>query len=290
MISAFDVHHVLGARRSALHRAAEVYAEHVLPLPISTDDDPTPRIDPSALAIASGTPAGPVEAWTAARALGSDRTVLVPAAAVHTFGAYNSAGLYVATSAGTGAAGSPGEALGRGLLGALGYEALTRAVRGTHAATRVPLDALEADPELKFLVSSAGNLDVDLELLDLPTPAGFAVLARAVDPDGGAPLWALGSAVAWPRAALEAIRDLLGGVQLRRELDADDELDTGDPLLRALDPYSLAVDGRHPVDLAAETGWPALLDGLHVLTVPIAAPDLAQGGVWVARTLLLGRD
>jgi hypothetical protein len=222
---------------------------------------------------------------------------LVPAAAVAPFGAYNIDGLCVPTSAGTAAAGSAGQALGRGLLGALGYEALDLAVRGRRPARPVALSALDSDAELRFLVSSAGNLGLAVELLDLSDPqpsGGFVLLARTTDTTSGVPLWALGSDISWQQAALAALRDLLGIVQLGRELAGDDTIDGGDPVLRALDPYSLVVAGDGAVDLTAGIDWAELLDrigrsGRDALAVPLRARDLARGGVWTARVLMVAQ-
>jgi bacteriocin biosynthesis cyclodehydratase domain-containing protein len=298
-VSAFDVHHAVGARLSAIHRAAEIYAGRAVPLAIGTDDDVSARIDPASLVIASGIGirAEDIPAWVRATSLVSGQTRLVPAAAVAPFGAYNIDGLCVPTSAGTGAAGSAGQALGRGLLGALGYEALDLAVRGRRSARQVALSALDDDAELRFLASSAGNLGLTVELLDLSDPApsgGFVLLARTTDPTSGVPLWALGSDLGWQQAALVALRDLLGSVQLGRELADDDAIDGGDPVLRALDPYGLVVAGDAVVDLTAEIDWTELLDrigrsGRDALAVPLPARDLARGGVWTARVLMVAQ-
>jgi bacteriocin biosynthesis cyclodehydratase domain-containing protein len=298
-VSAFDVHHAVGARLSAVHRAAEVYAERSLPLRI--DDGPTARIDPATLHIASGTGIGAsdIRAWTRATSLVTGQARLVPAAAVQSFGAYNIDGVCVPTSAGTAAAGTAGQALGRGLLGALGYEALDRAVRGRRPVARVPVSAVDDDAELRFLIRTAVNLDLTVELLDLSDPTGgFVLLARTSD----GPLWALGSDISWRQAALVALRDLLGTVQLGRDLAADDPVDNGDPILRALDPFSLAVtgdraaapDGQVEVDLAAAIGWDELLvriagSGRDALAVPRPAADLARGGIFAARVLLVAQ-
>src|SRR5439155_1521296 len=90
--------------------------------------------------------------------------VLVPTAAVGPFGPLNHDGTCVATAAGAGAGRSVAEALGAGLASALAFDALDRAIRGAEATAADPR-LLAADPELDFLVRSAGNLRIEFELL-----------------------------------------------------------------------------------------------------------------------------
>lgn len=115
-VSAVDVHHVAGARLNALFRAAEVYAEHVVPPQVLTAAaleaaaGKWTRLAPAELAVSSGldVPADRIAHFSEATSLLDGRTVLVPAGAVRTFGGWNDAGLFERTSAGTGAAGTPG--------------------------------------------------------------------------------------------------------------------------------------------------------------------------------------
>ncbi len=298
-VTAFDVHHVAGARLRALFRAAEVYAEHVVP-PAEPLTGPAldaarekwAAVDPAALTVAGGLGLGADAApvWCAATSLLSGATVLVPAAALRPFGAHNRDRLAEPTSAGTGAGATPREAAARGLLTVLGHDTLRRALRGAVPVRAVDPAALEAagDAELTFLVRSAANLGVALEVLDLGTSEECAVptvLARA----GGR--WALGTALRWNEAALEAVRDLLGAVQYGAETGAA-PLDTGDPLMRDLDPATLSASAPSAdVDLARGTDWPALgarlrAAGQDVLAAPAPAADLAAGRVHAARVLL----
>ncbi len=312
-ISAFDVHHVAGARLRALYRAAEVYAEHVVPLTGLVGPDAArspgerrPLVDPQALATTAGTGAttADVPSWAPAVSLLGGTEVLVPAGALRPLGADNRDRFFEATPAGTGAGGSPGEATARALLSALAYDALRGALRGAPAA-RVSLDEFPDDAELVFLARSAKNLGLELELLELGAGSHRAapiVLARATDPATGLPRWSVGSGLRLRQAALEAVRDLLGPVQLGRDLDtgrpAGDDggdrgapADPGDPLVRALDPGTLQVGADAPLDPAPDADWPTLLAGLRargrdVLVAPGGAPDLRAGRIEVARVLL----
>ncbi|MFI1801096.1 TOMM precursor leader peptide-binding protein [Streptomyces sp. NPDC020379] len=297
-VSAFDVHHVAGARLRALRTAAAVYAEHVAPLPgvltaCATTHPAPPLTEPGRITTARGLPAPPaaVHDWVAAVSLLTGERSFVPAAAVRTFGPYNTAGLYVPTTAGTGTGTSVPEAAYDGLMSALAYEALDEAVRGTRQATRVPLTPTgdPADPEVTFLVRTAENLGADVELLDLsdPDPAPGApcvLLARAAGSS-----WAIGSDVSWRRAAVTALRDLLGRLQLEQDPEHHGPTDTGDPLMPDLAPDTLPADGDRP---PAERGRAGdLLErlraaGRDVLVVDTTSPDLRAGGLHVVRALL----
>nr|WP_248001843.1 TOMM precursor leader peptide-binding protein [Streptomyces sp. RPA4-2] len=115
-ISAADVHTVAGARLTALFRAAEVYAEHVVPPRVldahalRAATGKWTRVAPAELAVSSGldVPADRVAHWSEALSLTDGRTVLVPAGAVRTLSGWNARGLFERTSAGTGAAGARG--------------------------------------------------------------------------------------------------------------------------------------------------------------------------------------
>ncbi|MFC8451022.1 TOMM precursor leader peptide-binding protein [Kitasatospora sp. NPDC057223] len=301
-VAAFDVHHVAGARLRALYRAAEVYAEHVVPLTgllgpaqAQASHGRRPLIGPQSLGTASGTWTGSadVPAWGRAHSLLDGSEVLVPAAALRTLGADNRDRAFEATAAGTGAGATEGEAAARGLLSALSYDALRRALRGAPTA-RVDPEAFPDDAELVFLARSAKNLGLELDLLELAAGSHRAVpvvLARAADPGTGRPVWALGSGLRLRHAVLEAVRDLLGQAQLGRDQGPDGEVDTGDPLIRELDPRALTAGPGAPLDPAPGTDWTTVLDtlraaGRDVLLAPAGATDLRAGRIEVARVLL----
>lgn len=308
-ISAFDVHHVAGARLRALYRAAEVYAEHVVPPAGRVEAAEAlagaahrPLVDPRSLGIGAGTGAGAADVplWAAATSLLTGAQVLVPAGALRTFGPYNRDRAFEATCAGTGAAGTPAAATARGLLSALAHDALRRTLRGAPAA-RVDPGLFQDDPELVFLARSAKNLGLELELLELGSgPEQFVpvVLARATDPGTGRDSWAIGSGLRLRGAVLEAARDLLGRVQLGRDTagpaagrPAADHPDTGDPMLRELATATLPVGTGTPSDPAAARTLPEVTArlgalGRDALVAPVDAADLRAGRIAVARVLL----
>lgn len=163
-IAAFDVHHLAGARMRALYAAATAYVEHMVPLDTAAGAAVDRTLGPDALTTGGGSGAQP-GAWTLATSLIGKEPVRVPAAAVRTFGAHNRGRLHLATAAGAGAGADAREAAGTGLLSALAHDALLRAVRGTTVVSPVAADG--DDPELVFLLKSAANLDLAVELLDL---------------------------------------------------------------------------------------------------------------------------
>nr|WP_308122242.1 TOMM precursor leader peptide-binding protein [Streptomyces sp. TRM70350] len=286
-IAAFDVHHLAGARTRALYAAAETYVEHMVPLVPSATPTAATALGPDALTTGAGTgrTEADVTAWITATSLLTKEPVRVPAAAVRTFGAYNRDRMHQATSAGSGAGGTAQEAAGRGLLSALAHDALLRAVRGT--ATTAPVTA-DADPELVFLLKSAGNLDIEAELVDLGEQArSSAQVVLAREPGGR---WAVGAGLSRRSAACAALRDLLGQAQLAAE-DTGAPVDTGDPLVRDLAPATIAVTGGRVVAEAEATTFDAVLDrlrgaGRDVLHVPTTPADLPAGGISTARILL----
>ncbi|MFD9338929.1 TOMM precursor leader peptide-binding protein [Streptomyces sp. NPDC060028] len=291
-IAAFDVHHVAGARMRALDAAALVYAEHVVPAGGLVAGAPAPAGLPE-LAVSCGVP-GTVTTYQQAVSLLTKEPVLVPAGAVRPFGPHNADRLFERTRAGAGAGPALADAAAAGLASALGYDALLRAVRGA-AAGLVPLPAVDAeadaDAELVFLVRSAERLELPVELLDLGEGARSGVhvlLARSGE------RWALGSDPGRRSAAVHALRELLGAVQFERDeaCGHGGAADTGDPLLRDLDPRALTVSGAAgPADDGAAIGWAEVLErlgsaGRDAYVVPTGSPDLASAGIHTVRVLL----
>ncbi|MEE1738953.1 TOMM precursor leader peptide-binding protein [Streptomyces sp. BE147] len=295
-IAAFDVHHLAGARMRALYAAAEAYVEHVVPVETADTEAAAGEgaadlvLAPEALTTGGGTGVRP-RAWVTATSLIGKEPVRVPAAAVRTFGAHNRDRLHLATSAGSGAGGSAREAAGRGLMSALAHDALLRAVRGTTGVSPVAADA--ADPELVFLLKSAANLDVSVELLDLGEAArtsAHVVLAREADSGPAGGRWAVGAGLSRRTAACSALRDLLGQVQLAAE-DPDAEPDLGDPLLGDFAAGTVAVTGESVAAEGETTTFEAVLDrlreaGRDALYVSTTPADLPAGGISTARVLL----
>ncbi|MFH9687042.1 TOMM precursor leader peptide-binding protein [Streptomyces sp. NPDC017413] len=295
-IAAFDVHHLAGARTRALYAAAEAYVEHVVPLAGVSGGERdggarAPRtLGPDALTTGGGTGARPA-AWAVATSLIGKDPVRVPAAALRPFGPHNDDRAHLATTAGSGAGGSAAEAAGRGLLSALAHDALLRAVRG---ATRVgPLAVGGDDPELVFLLKSAANLDIAVDLLDLgeaDRSSAHVVLAREANGLPASARWAVGAGLSRRSAAASALRDLLGQVQLAAE-DPGAAVDTGDPLVVDLAPGAIAAGGASVAADAAETTFDAVLEALRLagrdaLYVPTTPVDLRSGSIATARVLL----
>ncbi|WP_411117489.1 TOMM precursor leader peptide-binding protein [Streptomyces sp. 058-1L] len=290
-IAAFDVHHLAGARMRALYAAAEVYVEHVVPLPVRDLPQQALRtLGPAALTTGGGTGAEPT-AWATATSLITKEPVRVPAAALRPFGPHNRDRAHLASRAGSGAGGSAVEAAGLGLLSALAHDALVRAVRGT---TRVsPVAADGSDPELVFLLKSAANLDIAVELLDLgeaDRTSAHVVLAREAEGPSGQGRWAVGAGLSRRTATASALRDLLGRAQLAAE-DPGAEVDLGDPLVGDLAAAAIAVGGESVAVEGAETTFDAVLDrlrsaGRDALYAATTPADLPSGSVATARVLL----
>ncbi|MEV7292322.1 TOMM precursor leader peptide-binding protein [Streptomyces microflavus] len=290
-IAAFDVHHLAGARTRALYAAAEVYVEHVVPLQVRDVPQQALRtLGPAALTTGGGTGAEPT-AWATATSLITKEPVRVPAAALRPFGPHNRDRAHLASRAGSGAGGSAAEAAGLGLLSALAHDALVRAVRGT---TRVsPVAADGSDPELVFLLKSAANLDIAVELLDLgeaDRTSAHVVLAREAEGPSGQGRWAVGAGLSRRTATASALRDLLGQVQLAAE-DPGAAVDLGDPLVGDLAAAAIAVGGESVAVEGAETTFDAVLDrlrsaGRDALYAATTPADLPSGSVATARVLL----
>ncbi|MFE0202946.1 TOMM precursor leader peptide-binding protein [Streptomyces sp. NPDC058985] len=288
-IGAADVHHVAGARLRALHRAAETYAEHTVPHRRTGAPEPSVRLAPAGFGTWTGIgdAQADVRGWVAATSLLTKERFLVPEGAVRPFGAGNRDRLFEATRAGMSAGASATDAAAQGMLSALAYDALQRAIRGSGVpGVAVPADA---DPELTFLLSSAANLGVETELLDLGERerSGVAVvLARS-----GA-RWAVAAELSYPAAAAAALRDLVGEVQLEQQGLAQGT-SYGDPLLSDFDPRALAVTGTVTVTAGA-TEAPSWTDVLRrlgeqrrdALVTPTGSADLERAGVHVVRVLL----
>ncbi|MFI8089814.1 TOMM precursor leader peptide-binding protein [Streptomyces sp. NPDC086080] len=296
-VAAFDVHHTAGARLRALNAAAEVYAEYVVPGALAPQDagGAAPVVDPDRLTTATGSGADAVAAWVLGTSLLTKEPVRIPAGAVRPFGPDNLGRRFEPSRAGAGAGGGPAEAAAAGLLSALSHDALRRAVRGTGRTTVLAPDEFAEDPEAGFLLRSAGHLGLDVELLDLGEAehTGVSVVLARTGPDRpGEPCrWAAGAALDRTAAATDALRDLLGAVQLAAEgvLGAPD---TGDPLLADLDAALIPVTA--PDGSAARPGpvtWADVLErlaaaGRDAFVVPTHAQDLPAAGLHTVRVLL----
>ncbi|MFD4970677.1 TOMM precursor leader peptide-binding protein [Streptomyces sp. NPDC058424] len=300
-VAAFDVHHTAGARLRALNAAAGVYAEHVVPTshaPNGTSDpghpDALPKVDPDALTTATGAGGDPVASWALATSLLTKEQTLVPAGAVRPFGPDNQDRRFEPSRAGAGAGDGLPEAAAAGLLSALAHDALQRSVRGTGRTTVIAPAEFADDPEATFLLRSAGHLELDVEVLDLgeaDRTGVSVVLARTRPAESDGPCrWATGAALDRTAAATDALRDLLGTVQLAAErvLGAPD---TGDPLLADLDAALIPVTAQDDATDRSAVTWTDVLEhlaatGRDALVVPTHAADLPAAGIHTVRVLL----
>lgn len=249
-VSAFDVHDLVGARARVLAHAAVAYADRLT--------------------------AGP------ATSLGDGRPVEVPRAALEPFGAANSGRTVEPGRAGAGAGVDRDSAVHDALGSALAYSALQAAIAGA-TVCRIPLSSLGDDPELHFLTRAAANLGFTVDLLDLgPAPGGaHALLARC----GETALWTVAADPSWREAAVRALCDLVGQLQLRQQAGATDGRD---PFLADFDPDTLVAAGDAPPRLDATGTWPDVIDalGTDVVVAPIGGSDLPAHGLHAVRVVL----
>ncbi|MEV7862323.1 TOMM precursor leader peptide-binding protein [Streptomyces hirsutus] len=305
-VVAFDVQHTAGARLRALDAAAGVYAEHVVPaLPTPggaslTDGAEAARVRPETLSTATGAGGDPVAAWIPATSLLTKEQILVPAGAVRPFGPDNQDRRFEPTRAGAGAGDGLPAAAAAGLLSALAHDALQRAVRGTGRTAALSPALLADDPEGTFLLRSAGHLGLETELLDLgeaDRTGVSVVLARTRPAEPGEPVrWAVGAALDRAAAAGDALRDLIGTVQLTAE-GVLGTPDPGDPLLADLDaaliPVTVPAAEEEPSASRPPVTWADVLErlasaGRDALVVPTHAADLPAAGIHTVRVLLTG--
>ncbi|WP_147449559.1 TOMM precursor leader peptide-binding protein [Actinomadura pelletieri] len=304
LIAAADLHYVPRARTRALLAAALAYVARSGPGAWAAA--PVERPGPDAvpldrLLISTGRAFDDRDAggpWPAATSLLDGASRHVPAAAVHPFSPANAALHVEPTAAGDGAGTGEAEAIRQGLLSALAYEALREAAAGAVAET-IDVTAAADGSEIDFLVRTARNLELTVELVDLaPRRPAHLVLARTTGDgdergDGHEPVpWAVGAALSRDSAVTIALRDLIAAEQLRRALGETETVDFGDPLFPALDPRAIrsgAVGTSRP-----ETTVAALLDDLRArdldaLVVPTTTSDLLRHGHLVTVRVLLAR-
>ncbi|WP_336048152.1 TOMM precursor leader peptide-binding protein [Streptomyces sp. CA2R101] len=294
VVTAFDLHHVAGARMRALRAAAGEYLDLVTPAPVVSAEraQGTERIEPAGLSTFSGMDlsARTAGAWCLATSLIDGSEVLVPAAAVRPYAPFhNPAGTFTATTAGLGTGTSAADGAYRGLYSALAHLAVTTAIRSGARAPLVAPESLTADAELAFLLSSAENLGVVAELLHLPLAGAATVLLARTRAADGTPLWAIGADGSPTRAARTALRDLLGQCQILAE--RPEEPPAGHQLIESFDPYTLP--GGEATALARQGAEvPAVLKtlraaGYEPYAVADGSPDLRQAGLHAVRVLLV---
>ncbi len=281
-VPAFDLHHVAGARQRALAAAVVgVTARDAVTAPAGAEMERVAERLVTAVR-PELVEEGP---WVTATSLLSGDQVAVPLAAAEPLGAANATHGFEPTPAGGGAGDTAGAAVRAGLAGALAYAALQATIRGG-AVQGVALDSLRTDVELEFLLRSARNLDVDVEVLDLSAHAPVpVVVARTTAP--GRPVWAVAADVSWRDAAVAALRDLVGRVQVT----GAGLVDSADPVLPELDAGTFVAATTTDAPLDRATTWRevrAALEtaGQDAFAVQVGGVDVAAGGFVAVRVLL----
>ncbi len=315
-VTAFALDTQTDARAAARNSAALVYEAllHAHGMPRSASpyvpDTAHERVSGVELSNWSGTaePAGPdgrpgqapwLRAWvwdpTEQILPAHGRTVAVPAAAVHPGGALNRDRRFEPGSAGAGAGATVDAAARAGLLSALAYEGVVAALRGKAAARELSVDT-PADGDCAFLLRSLAHLDQRVTLLELPGAApAHAVAALASHQASDRTAEALGHGSTRTEAAVHALRDLLGVLQLGCH---DRTVDLGDPLVPGLDAGALRATAVESVPPAVLSGTEEMGPGprgherlgtmpdREVLVVVTTPPDLRAGGLETVRVLL----
>ncbi len=314
-ITAFDLQTAAAARARALDAVAVTYADAMATTSAAVRGaDPGHNGNASKLALVADaalltwtglTPAEPVPAeagpvvpagdveprWLPAISLASGETRYVPAAAVYPWSGLNARGRFERTGAGAGAGRTSAEARQAGLLSAVCYLALRDAMADTGTARRVQPAALGTDPEIEFLLSAAEPAGRPATLLRVAGPGPVHVLMALAEGEGR-PAWAVGAALAEPAAAVAALRDLVGALQLGAGQDQHQAPDLGPELLPDFDPRTLTVasdDRPAPEPAASELAECLLASGYEALAVDTTPPDLAGTGLFATARVLLAR-
>ena len=316
-VTAFDLHTAAAARARALDAVAVTYADAMaVTSGAIRGADPGHNGNGAKLALVADaalltwtglTPAGPVSAessparpaspagqavdaepgWLPASSLTTGETRYIPAAAVYPWSGLNARGRFERTGAGAGAGRTSAEARRAGLLSAVCYLALRDAMAGAEPARQVEPAALGADPEIEFLLSAAETAGRPATLLRLAAPGPVHVMLALAQGEGR-PGWAVGAALAESAAAVTALRDLVGTLQLgpgqlgpgqpgagqpgagQPAGGQDRALDLGPELLPDFDPRTLPVaSGDRPAPVPADTAFAASV---------LAAPEPAAAG------------
>ncbi|MEU8362745.1 TOMM precursor leader peptide-binding protein [Nonomuraea sp. NPDC048882] len=254
LITAFDLHYVPVARRSAMRAALLAYVGQVASVrnAVTGSTELPHTLAPADLSTSTGLAIEERETipWLPATSLVSGEQRLVPAAAVHPWSGLNADSWFERSGAGAGAGASIGEAVRAGLLSAIAFEALRATVSGRGEPRPVLCGDPETGSELEFLLRTCGNLSVRPEVLELsPWRNAGIVLARIPD-SADRPLWTVRAASSRQDALVEALRDLAGLLQLRHLAKIED-VDLGEPLLPGFDARAVPTSGE-PVPVATD--------------------------------------
>jgi bacteriocin biosynthesis cyclodehydratase domain-containing protein len=234
-IAAFDLHSVFAARIRAFAVAATVYVDEVMTAPGAVaavaagpaGNGAEAAVAPGELATWSGLPdPGPGDLWVPARSLAHGALRYLPAAAVYPYAPVNQALVFEPTSAGAGCGVTVAEAVRQGLMSALADWAIRRAVSGRCAVTELPVLA-DGDKEIEFLLLAVRNLNREVRFYALAPEAPVSVVLAVSDRGGGdggeatASVghtdWSAGSALSLRDAIADALRDIVGTIQLSDE-------------------------------------------------------------------------
>ncbi|MFI7523566.1 TOMM precursor leader peptide-binding protein [Micromonospora globbae] len=261
-LTAFDVHTVMGARLAAYRVAVRDHALRyadpdtgVVATAAQLADrgeHPVPwtELDTATGAVAYD-PDRPLR-WLPATVLGGTGTVWVPAGAALPTSAADGEGLTEPTVAGAVAADSLDDVIDQGLADALGYRALTAALRGASGLVRLADEELTGDDDTAFVLKAAHRFGRQVAAYVLPGAApAYAVLAVTEEPDGGRRDWRLAASFDPVTARLAALRDLVGLIQVRHFENTEPDL--GAPVLADLDPVVLTATAAEP-SAAAPSG------------------------------------
>jgi hypothetical protein len=276
LITGFDLHHMPVARQRATHAALLAYAGEVASIHDEVGEPPATHVSPEAIVTWSGEDVNSGPPWLPAGSLLSGTRHFVPVSAIHPFSSFNRKGQFDRSSAGDGAAPTVDEAIRRGLLSALAYEALD-----SSAAELVHLRPSGTDRELEFLVRTADILGLDVELHDLtPGRVCRVVLARSHDPH----LVTVAAALSTRAATVSALRDLVGQAQL---LGEGSPIDLGNPLMsHPTTPMYSSCSPWTGDAVATRLHGELVARGLDALVVDTTPADVAQLGLVTVRVLL----
>jgi bacteriocin biosynthesis cyclodehydratase domain-containing protein len=297
LITAFDLHYVPVARRSALRAALLVYVGQVASVRRAVTGSTAMQntLSPTDLSTSTGLAIEERErlSWLPATSLVSGEQRLVPAAAVHPLSALNSESLFERSGAGDGAGATIGEAVRAGLLSAIAFEALRDAVSGRGEPHPIQCGEPRTGSELEFLLRTFDNLDVRPEVLEISRWRNASIVLARTPDHAQRPLWTVQAALSREAALIGALKDLAGLVQLHH-LAKIEEVDLGQPLLPSFDARVVhasddplpGVTENFPSD-AAELVSELTGEGRDILVVETTTPELrSQAAVVTARVLL----
>ncbi|MGP4102649.1 TOMM precursor leader peptide-binding protein [Nonomuraea sp. KM90] len=299
LITAFDLHYVPVARRSAIRAALLAYVGQVANARHAVTGSPQMRhaVVPTDLSISAGIAVDGREtlSWLSATSLTGGEQRLVPAAAVHPLSALNADLLFERTGAGNGAGATLGEAVGAGLLSAVAYEALTATVSGRGMPRPIRYGTPGTGSELEFLLRTFDNLNIGPEVFELSRRRNAGVVLARTHDSANRPLWTVQAALSREAALIGALRDLAGLVQMHT-LAKVEQVDLGEPLLAGFDARTVYASGDPlpaspddpPSNVAGLVGELAD-EGYDVLVVDTTTPELRSQATVVTCRVLLAR-